>query len=289
MIDLEQRLEWIRDTVEKTLARRGVVVQTSGGVDSSLTLRLCSEALGKERVYALFLPDRATDTESLACARAAARHAGVELHIEDITPVTAIRDETYANIVRRYEPDFDPEIHGTSINIDRRALVDLGISVYHLAIGQRNGEPVTRHRLRASDLRGLIAVQNRKQRYRMLCAYEVAERLSYAVVGASNRDELNSGFVVKYGDDAADICAIGDLSKTEVYELANALEIPVEIRSREPTTDTFTLRQSQDDYFYGGVEASLQLEPPAEAAPASLDGRGAHIRYLSVRSSRPPR
>ena len=80
--------------------------------------------------------------------------------------------------------------------------------------------------------------------------YYHADRLNYAVVGTPNRLEYDQGFFVKNGDGAADIKPIAHLYKTQVYELAARLGVPEEIRSRPPTTDTFSMPQSQEEFYF---------------------------------------
>ncbi|MDY6832473.1 MAG: NAD(+) synthase, partial [Thermodesulfobacteriota bacterium] len=60
----------------------------------------------------------------------------------------------------------------------------------------------------------------------------------------------DQGFFVKLGDGAADIKPIAHLYKSQVYQLAEYLEIPEEIRSRPPTTDTYSLPQGQDEFYF---------------------------------------
>jgi len=80
--------------------------------------------------------------------------------------------------------------------------------------------------------------------------YYHAEALHYAVIGTPNKHEVEQGFFVKYGDGGADVMPIGDLYKTQVYELAAYLGVPQEIIDRTPTTDTYTAEQTQEDFFY---------------------------------------
>jgi NAD+ synthase len=80
--------------------------------------------------------------------------------------------------------------------------------------------------------------------------YHYADRFRLAVVGTPNRLEYDQGFFVKLGDGAADIKPIAHLYKTQVYQLAEYLGIPEEIRRRSPTTDTYSLSQSQEEFFF---------------------------------------
>ena len=97
---------------------------------------------------------------------------------------------------------------------------------------------------------GMIAAANMKQRTRKQIEYYHGDRLNYAVAGTPNRLEYDQGFFVKNGDGAADFKPIAHLYKTQVYQLAEALGVPEEIRRRPPTTDTWSLPQGQDEYYF---------------------------------------
>lgn len=249
--DLDARLNWITSELA-AISKKGAVVQLSGGIDSSTVLHLVARALGPERVTALYLPERATGPETKRYVDEAVASAGVRL-IERSVAATIdaqFAPDDVAAIIRKYEPGYDPATHAYAVNTSPLLARRLGALVYQVVIGPRHGKAEKILRMSADDLRAIIAYQNRKQRTRMLFAYAEAEALGYAVVGASNGDELRTGFVVKYGDDAADLCAIGDCTKAEVYELARALGVPRSIQERTPTTDTYALDQSQEDYYY---------------------------------------
>lgn len=310
MSTVNERCEWITAQVHR-LGRRGAVVQLSGGIDSSVVVHLCAKALGAQNVVALYLPDTATGPDTTAFVQAAATSAGVRLverpigqAIEAQQPIAGITE-----LIRKYEPGYDPSTHAYSVNAATNVARRLGALVYEVAIGPRHGNPEKTLRMSVDDLRALIAYQNRKQRTRMLFAYAQAEALGYAVVGASNGDELDTGFVVKYGDDAADICAIGDLSKPAVYEFARELGVPQQIIDRTPTTDTYALTQTQEDYYYAlpadvlrtlvgdgesapgddAIEAALPHCPGwnAGALRQAATGLAATLRYQRIRSLRP--
>ena len=80
--------------------------------------------------------------------------------------------------------------------------------------------------------------------------YFHAERLNFAVVGTPNKLEYDLGFFVKYGDGAADIKPIAHLYKTQVYQLGRYYGLPDEIMERRPTTDTYSLPQTQEEFYF---------------------------------------
>ena len=106
--------------------------------------------------------------------------------------------------------------------------------------------------------------------------YYHADRLNYAVAGTPNRLEYDQGFFVKNGDGAADFKPIAHLDKTQVYQLAAHLGIPHEIQRRPPTTDTYSLQQSQEEFYfslpYDKMDICMYAKnhgvPPGDVAPA---------------------
>src|SRR5690606_30847455 len=94
------------------------------------------------------------------------------------------------------------------------------------------------------------AATNFKQRVRKMMEYHYADRFNYAVIGTPNRLEYDQGFFVKNGDGSADLKPIAHLYKTQVYRMAEHLGVPAEICRRAPTTDTYSLEQSQDEFYW---------------------------------------
>lgn len=85
---------------------------------------------------------------------------------------------------------------------------------------------------------------NIKPRLRMTTLYFHASLNNYLVLGTSNKSELVTGYLTKYGDGGVDIEPIADLLKFEVYQLAGLLNIPEAIINKKPTAD---LRPNQTD------------------------------------------
>jgi NAD+ synthase len=114
-----------------------------------------------------------------------------------------------------------------------------------------------------------------KQRVRKLIEYTWADQLGYAVIGTPNLLEFDQGFFVKGGDGLADIKPIAHLYKTQVYELAQALGLPDAIARRAPTTETFSLPQTQEEFYFGHPYDRMDLlvwgwdgdVPASELAP----------------------
>ncbi len=247
--EIERICAWIRETVLKDLRKRGVVVGLSGGIDSSVTAALCARALGPSRVTGIFMPEHDSDPESLRLGRALAAATGVETVLEDIGPALAAagcytrRD----GFIRQIVPEFG-EGWGCKVVLEN-ALSNRGYNISWLVVASPTGEQ-SRHRMPLDVYLGMIAAANMKQRTRKQIEYYHGDRLNYAVAGTPNRLEYDQGFFVKNGDGAADFKPIAHLYKTQVYQLAEALGVPEEIRRRPPTTDTWSLPQGQDEYYF---------------------------------------
>ena len=76
---------------------------------------------------------------------------------------------------------------------------------------------------------------NIKPRLRMIALYYYANNLNYLTIGTGNKSELTVGYFTKHGDGGADLLPLGDLTKTEVRQLAKELDIPQELIDRPPT------------------------------------------------------
>jgi NAD+ synthase len=238
----------IRDQV-LGFRRRGAVVGLSGGIDSSVVTTLCTQALGPDRVQVLFMPEKDSSPESLALGQLLASRLGVAAVVEDIAPVLAAagcyakQEDAIRTVFPEYGADYRCKVTLPSILDSDR------MNVSELIIETPSGERRT-SRLPPAAYLQLIAATNYKQRVRKMTEYYHADRLNYVVAGTPNRLEYDQGFFVKLGDGAADIKPIAHLYKTQVYALAEHLGVPEEIRKRAPTTDTFSLPQSQEEFYF---------------------------------------
>lgn len=239
----------LRDQVLGRLRRRGVVVGLSGGIDSAVVAALAVRAVGPSRVLALLMPEQHSAADSLRLGRAMADHLGIEALVEDISgPLEALgcyrRQE---EAIRRIFPAYGP---GWRCKVTLPSILDADrISVSRLTVRDPQGEDRSA-RMTAESYRQLVAATNFKQRVRKTLEYYHADRLGYAVAGTPNRLEYDQGFFVKQGDGAADVKPIAHLYKTQVYAIAAELDVVPEIRQRPPTTDTFSLEQTQEEFYF---------------------------------------
>lgn len=273
--ETERIVARIRDIVFNQLKRKGAVVAVSGGIDSSVVTFLCARALGKERVLVLFLPETDSSSESLRLGRMVAESLDVRSVVEDISPVLRgarcyeRRDESVRAVVPEYGEGYKCKIVLPNlVDADRYA-------IYSVVVQTPEGE-TRKVRLSPAAYLGIVAATNFKQRVRKMIEYYYADLLQYAVAGTPNRLEYDQGFFVKNGDGAADLKPIAHLYKSQVYQLAAYLGVPEEIRRRPSTTDTYSLEQSQEEFYFSMPLAKMDLclygknngIPAADLAPA---------------------
>lgn len=251
-IDLEAETERIGACIRSALAasrRKGTVVALSGGIDSSVTAALCVSALGTARVFGLHMPEKVSSPETIALSTAVSDTFGFASVIEEITDVLEAVGcyRRYDDSVRKVVPDYGP---GWKSKIVLPSVVaDDTLRLYFVVVEDPDGNQ-SRHRLTTEAYLGVVAATNFKQRVRKMLEYHHADRLNYVTTGTPNRLEYDQGFFVKLGDGAADVKPIAHLYKTQVYALAAYLGVPETIRTRPSTTDTYSLAQSQEEFYF---------------------------------------
>lgn len=258
------------------MRRRGAVVGVSGGIDSSVTVALCARAFGPQRTLALLMPEADSDDETLGLSRSVTDALGVEVVVEDIIPALSAvgcyerRDAAVREVVPQFADGWKFKIVLPSV---------LGTDTYRLfsVVAQSPAGETVEARLPPTQYLMIVAATNFKQRVRKMLEYFHADRLNYAVVGTPNRLEYDQGFFVKLGDGAADVKPIAHLYKTQVYQLAEYLDLPEAVRSRPPTTDTYSLPQGQDEFYFSLPYAQMDLclyarnhELPPEAVAGAV-------------------
>jgi len=244
-------VEQLRQDILHRFKRNGAVVGISGGIDSSVCFALAAKAFGPEKVLGVMLPEKDSSPASEMLARELAAKFGIKAIKEEITGALSgfgcyeRRDEA----VKRVFPEYDPARWKMKIGVRQSGLFSNLPPIFYLTIIDPDGN-VKDKMLPAREYLQIVAASNFKQRTRMSMLYYHAEALHYAVIGTPNKHEQEQGFFVKYGDGAGDVMPIGNLYKTQVYQLAEYLGVPKGIIERTPTTDTYSAEQTQEEFFY---------------------------------------
>lgn len=186
---------FIQDKVQKA-GCEGVVLGISGGVDSALVAYLCVEALGKENVLGIHLPELGlTPAEDVLDASEVAERLGIEFMVIDISGILGSFIENVPKCG-----------HDTA-----------------------------------------LATGNLKARIRMSVLYYYSNLLQRMVVGTGNRTELLLGYFTKYGDGGVDIEPIGELFKTDVWEMARLMGVPSGIIEKAPSAGLHAGQTDEED------------------------------------------
>jgi len=236
------------EIVARQLHRRGVVIALSGGVDSSVCAALAARAFGQNKIFGLMLPEQDSSSTSTARGTQVAEQFGIPYRIENIgSTLEAIgcyhrRDEAIRVVFPEYGQGWKSKITIAGGSEGR-------INFFKLVVQSPVGE-VRETRLPLREYLQIVAATNYKQRIRKTVEYFHADRLNYAVIGTPNRLEYDQGFFVKNGDGSADVKPIAHLYKTQVYALARYFNLPAEICSAPPTTDTYSMHQGQDEFYF---------------------------------------
>ena len=292
--EIERIAQSLRAQVLGDFRRRGAVLGLSGGIDSSVVAALCVRAFGKDKVLGLFMPERHSSDDALMLGRLLADTLGIEAIVEDIAPALEglgcyrRQDEAIRSIVPQYGAGWKCKLVLPSILEASR------LNVTRLTVQSPQGE-ISTVRLTPTAYLQIVAATNYKQRVRKMTEYYHADRVNYAVAGTPNRLEYDQGFFVKGGDGLADVKPIAHLYKSQVYAMARHLGLPDPIASRQPTTETFSIPQTQEEFYFGHPYDRMDLlvwgekhdVPAAQLAPLTdIDADGVEAAYTQIQRVR---
>ncbi len=297
--EIERVAQALRRALTTELNRRGLVVAISGGIDSSVSAALAVRAVGPGRVYGLLLPERISSPASTHRGRLLAAHLGIEHEVFDIAPALEALG-CYARIEQVCQA-----VHpGYGAGWKNKIVLEGGLEGrynHFKLVAQDPAGKIHEARLEYRQYLMIVAATNFKQRVRKTMEYFHADRLNYAVVGTPNRLEYDQGFFVKNGDGSADVKPIAHLYKSQVYAMARFMKLPEEICNAVPTTDTYSLAQGQDEFYFGLPYAQMDLalwarehqvgaaelgealgipEQAAQAVYADIEAKRRATRYL---------
>ncbi|MBI9106687.1 MAG: NAD(+) synthase [Spirochaetales bacterium] len=217
--DKNRIVDFIRAKTEQ-YGFKGAIIGISGGIDSAVVGKLLVDALGRERVFGLLLPERDSSKTTVADSKLVCSYLGIDYALKSITPLVR-----KLGVYRMKPPArlFPRKIQEN----------------YARSVWEKNEDPYIND-LKTSGgdaYRKNLAYYRTKHRFRMIRMYFEAEKRRYAVIGTTNLTEHLTGFYIKWGDDSSDIEPIMHLYKTEVFKLAEELGIPGKIINKKPSPD----------------------------------------------------
>lgn len=291
--EIERIATWMRAKL-RDMKKRGLVLGLSGGIDSSVCAALAVKAVGARNVLGIMMPEADSDPDSGRLAGLVTDKLEIERVEEDIAPTLAAlgcysrRDAFIREVVPAYGSAWRSKIVISDLAASG------GFRLSSLVVEDPDGNRSS-HRLPVSAYLGIVAATSMKQRTRKQIEYFHADRLNFAVLGTPNRLEYDQGFFVKNGDGAADLKPIAHLYKTQVYALAATLGMPAEIIGRAPTTDTYSLAQTQEEFYfsvpYGQMDLCLYglnngVSSADVASAASLTSEQVELVFQDIVSKR---
>ncbi len=248
--DIVQSLQnFIHEQVYDNFRKRGIVIGISGGIDSAVAAKLCCDAIGKENVLGIILPEKESNPQSQEFATKYCEKLGIKYEIEDVTSILDSSKiyQTREKIVEKYFPDYNQSCEYRLVfseNFDND-----GLSIPYLEVNDESKQ-IHKIKLSLNDYFTITAATNIKHRIRMTRLYFYAEKNNFLVTGTTNKAEFQLGYFVKYGDGGVDIEPLANLYKTQVYQLGKYLDVPNEIIERKASPDTWSFDVSDEEFFY---------------------------------------
>ena len=279
--EAEKIVQKIRTIIPKELKRQGAIVAMSGGIDSSTVAGLCAKALGSNKVFGLLMPEKHSSDDTLDLSKSVADNFQIETKHVNISPVLEAvgcyqkQEDAYKKAIPQFTNEWKAKIVLPSV------VESDSLRIFSVVAQNPQGE-IIKKRLPTKAYLEIVAATNFKQRIRKMYEYYYADKLNYAATGTPNRLEYDQGFFVKLGDGAADIKPIAHLYKSQVYQLAAYLGVPQKILNRPPTTDTYSMPQSQDEFYFSlpydkmdiclyGLNNKISDEEVADAAGLTIE------------------
>ncbi len=235
-IDTAQAVEVIGHRIKdlvNTHSADGVVMGLSGGIDSALLAELAVGALGSDSVYAYHLYDHISEQTSRQHAQLIADRLNIQLAICDIEPTMRSRG-IYSSFIMRMTA-----MSGfTNRNFNQKLHQLFHAELPFISMLRRGG-----HNGRSGDelynqtIGRIEAAFSARHIYRRKFLEQQAEDNNCIVLGAANRSECLVGWFVKNGVDDMPLSPINHLYKTQIRQLAEYLDLPIEIQDIVPSAD----------------------------------------------------
>jgi len=129
-----------------------------------------------------------------------------------------------------------------------------------------------------------IRLGNVMARQRMIVLYDYSVREQALVVGTGNKTETLLGYTTLFGDNACAINPLGDLYKTQVWDLARAIGVPREIVEKQPSADLWEGQTDEGElgFSYREVDRLLYYMIDERRTPDELTGMGFSRSFINA-------
>lgn len=129
---------------------------------------------------------------------------------------------------------------------------------------------------------GKIRRGNGMARARMIVLYDQSAAFEGLVVGSGNKTEILLGYTTLYGDSACALNPLGDLYKTQVRELAAAIEVPAVIIKKPPSADLWVGQTDEEElgFSYEKVDRLLNLLIDRQYSPEACVEAGFQAAFV---------
>lgn len=239
---------FVKEEILEKFQRKGTVIGISGGIDSAVMASICTRSVNPNQVLGLIMPEKESDPSSQILAEKIANQLGIETKIIDITSILESFGvyENKEKIIKEKFSNFNNNCM-YSVRVPSKFGNSVGIPFLEILDDENKKHQI---KISVSEFLTLTASSSIKHRVRMTLLYYYAEKNNFCVVGTTNKSEFLQGYFVKYGDGGTDIEPLSNLYKSQIYQISEFLNIPREIHEKDASPDIWSLKTSDEEFFY---------------------------------------
>jgi len=240
--------KFVKEEILNEFQRKGAVIGISGGVDSAVMASICTRSINPNQVLGLIMPEKESDPSSEIFAKKIANQLNIETKVIDITSILESFGvyENKENIIKEKFSNFNNNCM-YSVRVPSKFGNSVGIPFLEILDDENKKHQI---KISSSEFLNLTASSSIKHRVRMTLLYYYAEKNNFCVMGTTNKSEFLQGYFVKYGDGGTDIEPLSNLYKSQIYQIGEFLKIPKEILEKDASPDIWSLKTSDEEFFY---------------------------------------